>query len=285
MGKSNSKSPVLVEPWRTIKWDDTQDDLSFLNHYKPQLEDQKIRILLYGPAGAGKSSFINSVQSVLHGRPYVQALVDNTGHDCFTKEYTTHKIQKADGSFYPFIFNDIMGLSKHKGVLEEDVGLALKGHVKEGYKFNPETPLSEDNQFYNTSPSPNDKVQVLVCVIPADKISIMDDEVLQKIRRIRVEASKLNIAQVTILTKIDELFTEIQADVKNVYRILEIKEKMQRVHAYVGIPLNCMFPVKNYHEEINMNTHVDALILCAMRHMIQYGDDFMKFSQNRFESH
>ncbi|XP_015224398.1 PREDICTED: interferon-induced protein 44-like [Cyprinodon variegatus] len=284
MGKSHSKNPVLTEPWRTINWDNNQDNLWFLNNYKPQLEGQTLRILLYGPAGAGKSSFINSVQSVLLGRPYSQALADNTGHDSFTTEYTTHKIQKVDGSLCSFVFNDIMGLSTHKGVLEEDVALALKGHIKEGYTFDQDTPLSEDSEFYNTSPSPNDKVQVLVCVIPADNISIMDDELLQKIRRIRLVATKLNIAQVTILTKIDALFPEIQRDVRNVYRFLEIKEKMLKVNAYVGIPMNCMFPVRNYHEEINMQMDFDTLILSAMKHIIQYGDDFLKFSQRRLKS-
>lgn len=291
MGKSQSRNSeagdtitVLDEPWRIINWDNNQDDLRFLNQYKPQPENRSIRILLCGPVGAGKSSFINSVQSVLLGRSYSQALVDNTGYDSFTKEYTTYKIEKEDGSAYPFVFNDIMGLSSFKGVLEEDIEMALKGRVKEGYKFNPESPLSEDSPFYNASPSPNDKVQVLVCVIPADKIKLMDNKLLEKLRNIRIKASRLNIPQVTIITKIDELDAVIREDVTIVYKIQGVKEKMQMVHASVGIPMNCMFPVKNYNEEINMNTHVNALILSAMRHMIQYGDDFMKFSRNRFES-
>ncbi|XP_014905858.1 interferon-induced protein 44-like [Poecilia latipinna] len=270
---------VHIEPWRIIN---SEDDRKFLNEYKPGHEDQKLRILLYGPTGAGKSSFINSVQTVLRGRPYSQALVDHTKGDCFTKEYITHQIEKDDDSFYPFILNDMMGLSKLKGVLVEDVELALKGHVKEGYKFNPETPLTEDNQFYNARPTPNDKVQILVCVIPADKISIMDSEVLEKIKNIRLKASALHIPQVTILTKIDDLPLEMHAEI-NVYAIKGVKEKMKAAQANMGFPLNCMFPVKNYHEEINMNREVDALILSAMRHIIQYGDDFIKFSQNRSE--
>lgn len=65
---------------------DNDDDLEFLNKYKPQPEDRTIRILLFGPVGAGKSSFINMVQSVLHGRIYSQALADNTGGHSFTEE-------------------------------------------------------------------------------------------------------------------------------------------------------------------------------------------------------
>lgn len=44
----------------------------------------------------------------------------------------------------------------------------------------------------------------------------------------------------------------------------------------LGIPLNCIFPVKNYDIEINTNEDVNALILAPLRQMIQFGEDFIK---------
>ena len=64
---------------------DNQSVLQYVKNYKPQTEGQLLRILLYGPVGAGKSSFINSIQSILKDRMYAQALADNTSGDCFTK--------------------------------------------------------------------------------------------------------------------------------------------------------------------------------------------------------
>ncbi|XP_076612308.1 interferon-induced protein 44-like isoform X3 [Chaetodon auriga] len=273
-------SPFFSEPWRKIKWGDNQSALQYVKEYRPQNENQQLRILLHGPPGAGKSSFINSVQSVLHGRMYTQALENNTFQGHFTKKYTTYKIQKErSDTFYPFVFNDIMGLGEGKGVHVEDVKLALKGHVMEGYRFNPQSRLSEDDRFYNKSPTANDKVHVLVCVIDASKLS-MKEEVLQKIKDIRAEASDLGIPQVVIFTKPDRVCPEIEADVKNVYKVKILKKKLEKFSVEVGIPMKCIFPVKNYHEEIDIDSDVDSLILSALRNIINFGDDNLNFKQS-----
>ncbi|GLD74307.1 interferon-induced protein 44-like protein [Lates japonicus] len=251
--------------------------LEYINNYKPQTEGQQLRILLRGPVGAGTSSFINSVQSVLKGRMCTLALADTTTHGCFTKQYTTYKIQKDNSeTFYPFVFNDIMGLDHQRGVLVDDVKLAFTGHVKEGYVFNPESKLSEGNKFYNKSPTVNDKVHVLVCVVPADTLFSMSDETVQKIRDIRLEASRLGIPQVAIFTKIDRACPEIRRDIRNVYRSKVLLKRMRKFSAAVGIPMNCIFPVRNYSSEISLKEDADTLILSALSHIIGFGDDFLK---------
>ncbi|KAK9531971.1 hypothetical protein VZT92_011357 [Zoarces viviparus] len=200
--------------------------------------------------------------------------MDNTSRDCFTKKYATYKIQKGPESFYPFVFNDIMGLGPMKGVLVDDVKLALKGHVKDGYRFNPESSLSKDDkQFSNNSPNLNDKVHVLVCVVPADKSSQMEDETVRKIRDIRMEANHLMIPQVAILTKIDELCPEITDDLKNVYKMTQLKKKVEQFSADMGVPVNCIFPVKNCRSEIHLDSDVDALILSSLKHVVAFGED------------
>ena len=51
--------------------------------------------------------------------------------------------------------------------------------------------------------------------------------------------------------------------------------QMKDFSAAVGIPMNRIFPVKNYSEEINISDDVDSLILSALRCMIDFGDDFI----------
>ncbi|XP_074471662.1 interferon-induced protein 44-like [Sebastes fasciatus] len=277
----------FIQPWRDIKWEDQSSVLQYVKDYKPQTEGQQLRILLYGPVGAGKSSFINSVESILRGRMYAQALVDNTSAGCFTKKYTTFKIPKGNPkTFYPFVFNDIMGLHPTKGVLVNDVKLAMMGHVKDGYKFDPESMLTDlrPNAFYNEHPTDNDKVHVLVCVVPANTVSQVRDETVRKIREIRMEATKLDIPQVAILTMIDQACPEIKDDLKKVYKLKYLKEKMEEFSVDVGIPMNCIFPVKNYHEEIDLNSDVDSLILSSLKSIINFGDDFINSHDSQPEA-
>lgn len=54
---------------------------------------------------------------------------------------------------------------------------------------------------------------------------------------------------------------------------------MEQFSADVGIPMNCIFPVKNYHEEIDLDSDVDLLILSALKHIINFGEDFVNFKK------
>ncbi|MEQ2246974.1 hypothetical protein ILYODFUR_004521, partial [Ilyodon furcidens] len=172
----------LVMIWSLEK----QKNLDYVQKYKPENNVIRyLRVLLYGPVGAGKSSFINSVSNVLRGRMTIPALASATTSDkSFTTKYETHKLIKGrEGSktFYPVVFNDIMGLEDgdSRGVHADDIKLALRGHVKEGYKFNPVSPLTQDDPGYNPTPSADDRVHVLVCVMSANAPQIKSS-VLEK---------------------------------------------------------------------------------------------------------
>ncbi|XP_028249984.1 interferon-induced protein 44-like [Parambassis ranga] len=290
MGIFNSKDkqleppppPFLDEPWRKIRWGDNQAVLQYVQNYKPANENIKLlRVLLYGPVGAGKSSFINSVGDIMQRRMTNSAAASAiTSDKSFTKQYQTHKIQITRGAnktFYPFVFNDIMGVENEtaSGVHPEDIKLAMMGHVKEGYKFNPVSSLSKDDHYYNKGPAPDEKVHVLVCVLSAN-VAEVKKIILEKMNSVRETARDLGIPQMAIMTNVDEACPVTEKDLKNVYRSRHLKNKMKEFSSAVGIPMKYIFPVKNYSHEIELDDDVDTLILSALKNMINFGDDFIE---------
>ncbi|XP_035036408.2 LOW QUALITY PROTEIN: interferon-induced protein 44 [Hippoglossus stenolepis] len=270
-------SALFEQPWREVS-EKYQSNLKFVKSYQPENKQVKhLRILLHGPDGAGKSSFINSVDNVLKGRSAGRALTDGISGSSFTSKYRTFKFHKNPEATYSFVFNDIMGFEKDSdvGVPVEDVKLALRGHVKEGYKFDPDQELKEGVDGYNSDPTLEDKVHVLVCVVSADSVSWLSDEMVKKMREVRMAASELGIPQLAILTRVDEACPEVKKDTSNIYKSKYLKEKVEGFHHLLGIPLNCIFLVKNYTEEIESNDKMNAAIVYALKHMLLYGEDFL----------
>ncbi|KAM6913302.1 interferon-induced protein 44-like [Lycodopsis pacificus] len=161
------------------------------------------------------------------------------------------------------------------GVDVEDVKLAMRGHMPDGYKLNPAAPFRETDRDYISSPTLEDRVHVLVCVIPADSVSLISDEVVKKLREVRLAAAELGIPQLAILTKVDEACPQAKNYIYETYRIKYLKEQVDRFSMLLGIPLNCIFLVKNYNSEIKTNGDMNALILSALTQMINFGEDFL----------
>ncbi|XP_076879320.1 interferon-induced protein 44-like isoform X2 [Brachyhypopomus gauderio] len=216
--------------WRKTPWQDKGSLEKNLRKFNVSHSDVKyIRLLVVGEVGAGKSSFINSVNNVFQGRITSGALVDATSGKSFTKAYKTHYIYREDGSCLPFVFNDIMGLEGPDGcgAPVEDIISALAGLVEEGYKFNPVS--AKTTSTPNCTPSLGAQTYCLVNIIAADKVSRMDDKVIKKMKNIREKASEMDMPQVIIMTRVDEACPLVKDDIRKIYNSKKIKEKDRRV--------------------------------------------------------
>ncbi|XP_060785219.1 interferon-induced protein 44-like [Neoarius graeffei] len=274
---------VKIKEWRTVQW--SQDKrLNSLKTFKVCNEVQKLHFLLYGPVGAGKSSTINTIRSIFEGRQFVNCLAAADANTSHTLKYEQFTFENEEGSF-PFTFSDIMGAEAGGGVHTEDVILALKGHMKEGYLFNSAAPLSESNLYYNQNPSLSDQMHCLVFITPGDRLSMMDKDLLQKFKRVRETASRMGMPQVVFMTRVDRACQLTKENLRNIYKSKKINQKMDECSNLLHVPVNCIFPVLNYHEETHMNEDINCLMLDALIQIINWANDYVVKSSKNQISH
>ncbi|XP_041960391.1 interferon-induced protein 44-like [Alosa sapidissima] len=276
--KESPPSEQLMETgWCEINWGTLQNNEMKKNLRKLQLKNpavQHLHILVIGPVRAGKSSFIQSVNSVFKNRMVNAACTVAAGGKSCTKTYTTNPFED-EGRNLPFVISDVMGLEKGRdsGVQPRDIISALKGRIKEGYTFNPVKPCSEEDTGYNSRPTVNDMVHCLVFVIPVS--GCMDNDLIRRMQNIRQIACDLGIPQVVILTKVDLACPHVKEDIKLVYKSQTIYQKMQACSDAFGVPMSCIFPVKNYHDEKQLNLDMDSVLLFTLTQILNYANDFV----------
>ncbi|KAK9980638.1 hypothetical protein ABG768_000231 [Culter alburnus] len=289
MGSENSSPPASPpppppeydRPWRSKNWsEDGQKLLKTVTNFQPgNPEVNPLRILLHGPVGAGKSSFFNSVNSALQGRITTRALANSTlnAEKTFTLECKTYKVKNSDtGSFFPFTFTDIAGMDKTIGIKTDDIKKLLNGHINDGYTFNPVKPITEEDPKYNKNPILKDKIHCLVAVLPANTVSGIDEKIIKQMREVREKARDLGIPQVIIMTKVDEVCPLVKNNLKKIYTSKKIKQKMEECSNSLGVPVSCIYPVQNYHEENTTNTTADILILDALKNIVNFANDYVE---------
>ncbi|XP_076846185.1 interferon-induced protein 44-like [Brachyhypopomus gauderio] len=220
MGSSHPK-PEFDSPWRQLDWNRRGKIEAQLKDFQLKTRNvSRLRILLCGQVGAGKSSFINSVESAFEHQFTVRA-----GEASCVKRYRTYTIKNGSSGTLPFVFNDVMGLEQD-GIHTEDIISAMLGHVKEGYEFNPHKPLTEIDVGYNNHPSLDDKAHCLVSVVPANVISQMDESVIMKMNTVSQRANDIGIPHLILMTKVDEACPLVKEDLKKIYTSKKIKEKV-----------------------------------------------------------
>ncbi|XP_042562067.1 interferon-induced protein 44-like [Clupea harengus] len=221
-------------------------------------EAQRLRFLLHGPVGAGKSSIANSVNTVFQGRTTVNAHAAPSTGKSETTTYNMYEVKDEQGRKLSFVFNDIMGLegTETGGVLTADIISALKGHIKDGYEFNPSSSLSA-GLYYNNNPTLDDKVHCLVSVIPADKILLLEEShgLIKKMREVRDVAKNLDIPHVVLMTHVDSC-PLVKEDLDKIYFSKKIK-------------------IANYHEENRVDEKVDCVILDALDNIVNFANDYV----------
>ncbi|KAM9486294.1 interferon-induced protein 44-like [Clarias gariepinus] len=275
-GEISCSSHVRVEltEWRTF--DLNQKKLiDTLKAFKICNKVPELHFLLYGPVGAGKSSTINTIKTIFVGRPFVNCLAAALSEESHTKHFDRYEVPNENGSC-PFAFYDTMGVQAKKGVLVEDIISALKGHIKVGYMWNPTIPILENSMYYRKNPSLCDQMHCLLSIIPADRFAFMENDFIKQFKTVSKAARDLGVPQVVLMTRVDSVCEMTRDNLYNVYKSKKIMEKMYDCSDKLGVPVNCIFPIRNYHKETQIREDINCLMLDVLTNVVYWANNYVK---------
>ncbi|XP_076099874.1 interferon-induced protein 44-like isoform X3 [Mytilus galloprovincialis] len=268
------------EPWRkTPKWNTKLlDDLKKeTKGYTPSegFAFTKARILMVGQVGSGKSSFINTINSIFKGHITSQACSGNA-QESLTTEYRMYQIRSGkNGQPMNFRLHDTRGIEAGQGVDEMEMCYLLDGNVPNRHQFNPSVPLSPNTPGFIKNPLLSEKIHCAVFVIDGTTIDVMVENITEKMNKFKKCMNQRGIPQIVLLTKIDKICQKTETDLSNVFYSTPIKEAVDKISQIMGLPRSHIIPVKNYESEMDLNTNVSILALLSLQKMLHFADDGM----------
>ncbi|KAG5276467.1 hypothetical protein AALO_G00132380 [Alosa alosa] len=283
ISSSQNACPSSEEsPWRQVDWSAGRASVETIRSYAPAPDSvPAARVLLVGPVGVGKSSFINSIQSVFYGRVVNRTMVGTSLNSSvsFTKQLQSYQLyssrERVDESM-ALVLSDMVGLGETNGLTLHDTLAVIKGHVPDGHTFSACCPVVSDTPGYVKEPSLAEKIHCVVFVVSGLDISSYSDTMKSTLYQLREHISALGVQQVAVLTHVDKVCAKTARDISQVYNGLLLKQAMLKVGDLLGMPLSSIVPVKNYSEELELDPHTDTLLLGALDHILQSVDLYLR---------
>ncbi|XP_033821396.1 interferon-induced protein 44-like isoform X1 [Periophthalmus magnuspinnatus] len=284
----NSFLSKLQTPWRRVEW--TEEERSALvqrlSSYAPCCPDVgRARVLLLGPVGSGKSSFISSVDSVFEGRVTNRAMVGQ-GQSSFTQKLQCFPLCPSKRTCALELW-DSMGFGDCSGPNLQQLLSVVKGHAPEGYEFRAEQALSSDTEGYIKRPGLREQMHCVAFVLDASKVltSSYSKGTGVFLRQLRRHVSDLGVHQVVLLTHVDQICNKTQKDTSEVYTSSVIRQMMYKAAELVGMSPSSVVPVRNYWCELELDLSSDILLLRALELLLQYTDLYYREQQRATSKH
>ncbi|XP_060586351.1 interferon-induced protein 44-like isoform X3 [Ruditapes philippinarum] len=246
---------------------------SILSEIRELQPEKKPNLLMLGPVGAGKSSFINSILSIGKGRKCALAATGDTGDASWTLDlgrYTEGSLLRRYRLF------DSMGIEPcdGHGFHTDDLTFLIKGHVKNGYMFNPASPITKTSSYFRRNPTFQDQMHCVIFVMSATAIHAgIPSAYVQKIKQLQDKITREHIPRILILTKVDELCDEVAKDITKMFWSVKVQDVIKAASEMFGIEQSSIHPVKNYEVDFDIETQTNIPLLLALRQTMQYAAD------------
>ena len=274
----------------------------------------KCNIILFGPSGSGKSSFIKSMYRSLYNNSFLppdamkKLIIKDTYHNEGTLLFSKLHLKEENNNSSGFILCDTRGHIKMNDNEKEQFKILLDGNVKDNTLIeqrNERNPLAlwefwkKDSELFPTEifnaekPGINSIPHAIVFVFDGSNDEVIqkeDENFYKELVNISKRKGYENIH--IILTRIDifeKLIYERNKSLPSTERSSKINtlkdEKIEKVIDVLGVNRSNVHFIENYHSELKDNSfEIDYSLLKTMCDIINACELYILYYMNQNES-
>ena len=274
----------------------------------------KCNIILFGPSGSGKSSFIKSMYRSLYNNSFLppdamkKLIIKDTYHNEGTLLFSKLHLKEENNNSSGFILCDTRGHIKMNDNEKEQFKILLDGNVKDNTLIeqrNERNPLAlwefwkKDSELFPTEifnaekPGINSIPHAIVFVFDGSNDEVIqkeDENFYKELVNISKRKGYENIH--IILTRIDifeKLIYEKNLSLPSTERSSKVNtlkdEKIEKVIDVLGVNRSNVHFIENYHSELKDNSfEIDYSLLKTMCDIINACELYILYYMNQNES-
>ena len=274
----------------------------------------KCNIILFGPSGSGKSSFIKSMYRSLYNNSFLppdamkKLIIKDTYHNEGTLLFSKLHLKEENNNSSGFILCDTRGHIKMNDNEKEQFKILLDGNVKDNTLIeqrNERNPLAlwefwkKDSELFPTEifnaekPGINSIPHAIVFVFDGSNDEVIqkeDENFYKELVNISKRKGYENIH--IILTRIDifeKLIYERNKSLPSTERSSKINtlkdEKIEKVIDVLGVNRSNVHFIENYHSDVKENSfEIDYSLLKTMCDIINACELYILYYMNQNES-
>ncbi|XP_060588661.1 interferon-induced protein 44-like [Ruditapes philippinarum] len=245
-------------------------------------DDNTLRVLCYGPVNSGKSSFIDSIMSLLTGKivsratgGYSKANSNGTSKtEKFQMYQLKFKSEPGKTNTSNVFFCDMPGIQDKEGVKLEQAKLIVKGHVPNKFKIQNKS-IDKDSKHFVKDAGSMCKIHCVCFLFDISNIETLTETFKETCKRFQWWLSNKDIPYVVVVTKGDQTSTAVRDNALQIYENKLIRENKDKLIEYFSFKESKIFPVRNYVHENQTLPEIDALLLDALKEIVSIGYEYL----------
>eukprot|EP00041_Stephanoeca_diplocostata_P027178 m.745703 g.745703 ORF g.745703 m.745703 type:complete len:508 (+) comp23127_c4_seq21:125-1648(+) len=240
-------------------------------------------VLLFGHAGAGKSSFLRCADTIMQNR---FSYIADTGTATASLTRKLRKLPlrpnvksmlrlglKEVPAEYPMRLWDTMGWSD-TAYQHGELGPILDGHVPNNFVFDDTTTISPRSPGYIRDPHVKDTVHVILVLVAASEVCT--DDVAATIKTNLALTRRRDIRTILVLTKIDEVDERLAEEPHMGDHSEIVDELVTAAAAATGVATDDILAIKNYTKERSTSLKVEVPVLKVLVRAMYAAHDYFR---------